>query len=97
MKLATADNHAVGHTFTVPRPAVFQFAAFGTWNGATASLEWSPDQTNWLSLVDAGNSAIALTADGVVTNIPIPEGHVRMTLASIGGSTSITAYLDFVA
>lgn len=65
----------------------YNWEANGTWNGATAQLQYSPD---------GGTTAInfdncTLTANGGVCDIPIYEGHVRVSAS--GTFTSMTSKL----
>jgi len=61
--------------------------AAGTWDTATLTLEVSPDNgTTWVSTGDT------LTANGVI-KIDLPWGtRFRVTLSSVGGSTSVNAW-----
>ena len=67
---------------------VMTFAAWGTWDTATVTLEYSPDGgTTWIAV----GSDTTLTADGVA-NFQLPAGtYIRATVSSVGGSTSVSA------
>lgn len=64
------------------------FIVWGTWNGATAKLQFSPDQgTTWIDVDGA-----SLTVDGGGPfNLP-PLKH-RVAISGAGGSTSLSAAL----
>ena len=61
------------------------FHAYGTYDGATVELEWSPDQS---SNLDLGPEA-SLTAAGLRI-FELPPGFIRAAVAN-AGTTSITA------
>lgn len=69
------------------------FNVGGTWNGATASLEWSEDGTTWYPLKDSSDSDIARTDDsnGVVTTGK--NGFLSVIASSAGGSTDLQVSL----
>lgn len=57
----------------------------GTWNGATAKIQISPDGSTWH---DLGTDA-TFTADGVVGFSLAVGTYMRLNVASGGGSESI--------
>lgn len=57
----------------------------GTFGGSTATLQISPDGTNWASIGGAG-----LTSDGVI-NVTAPARYARCVMT--GGTPSVTARL----
>lgn len=61
------------------------FFVNGTWDGATASLEWSEDGATWWAL----GADYALTADGLV-HFMLPAGEIRAAVAS-ADVTTLTA------
>lgn len=64
------------------------WSIWGTWAGATATLQYSPDDgTTWLDMATA-------TANGGVNNIPLPNGKVRVAIS--GGPPSLTSVLQKV-
>lgn len=65
----------------------YTYAAWGTWDGATVTLEYSPDGgTQWTAV----GSDSTLTADGVA-NFKLPAGTlVRCTVSGVG-TTSVSA------
>lgn len=67
------------------------FFASGTWDTATVTLEWSPNNSTWYSL----GSSFALSADGF-KNFAVPSGFIRLALTSPGGTTSINATARYV-
>lgn len=67
-----------------------QVVASGTWDTSNLQLEMSPDDgTTWVSVGSEGN----LTEDGAFIFDIIPC-KVRLTLASVGSSTSINAWIS---
>ncbi|HAN97015.1 MAG TPA: hypothetical protein DCQ98_06075 [Planctomycetaceae bacterium] len=65
----------------------------GTWDGATAKLQASPDGgTTWIDVpTDAANSSpLALTANGIA-NFQLGPCKLRGAISGAGGSTSLTA------
>lgn len=69
------------------------FNVGGTWDGATASLEWSEDGTTWYPLKDASDADIARTANsnGVVTTGK--NGFLSVITSGGGGSLSLQVSL----
>jgi hypothetical protein len=77
---------ATGSAVAVNR-GYYSWSAWGTWDGATAQLQWSPDSgTTWFSVVGA-----SLTANGTFTDIPLGYGSARVAISSAGGTTSLTS------
>lgn len=70
---------------------VFQWTTYGTWDGATATLQWSPNATTTWIDVDG-----SLTANGAFTEIYLSAGHVRTAISGAGGTTSLTSKLGAV-
>lgn len=67
------------------------FAVFGTPNGATVKLQWSPDGgTTWLDVDRSGDTYVTLSAAGA-GGFELPACKLRANQASSGGSTSLTA------
>jgi hypothetical protein len=63
---------------------------YGTWDGATATLQWSPNGgTTWFSV--AGS---ALTANGTFTDLPLSDGHCRVLISGAGGTTSLSSEIE---
>nr|RAW03670.1 hypothetical protein DBT41_11730 [Aerococcus urinae] len=62
------------------------FSVWGTWDGATVALQYSPNGTSW---IDVGSPS-TLTADGVV-KFSIKGGKIRATLRNAGAQTSLSA------
>ncbi|MDI1263895.1 MAG: hypothetical protein PS018_11620 [bacterium] len=72
------------------------FAVFGTFNGATVKLQWSPDDgTTWLDVDRLGDTYVTLSAAGS-GGFELPPCKLRANLASAGGSTSLTAVVSGV-
>lgn len=67
------------------KESVLTLYVFGTWDGATAKLQVSPDNSNWLDVTGAD----AFTADDVV-NINGHFHYMRGVVSGGGGSESIT-------
>ena len=66
------------------------FSAFGTWGGATAKLQWSPDGgTTWLDVDRSGDTYCTLTANGA-GGFELPMCKIRANLAGIT-TTSVNA------
>lgn len=76
----------------------YSWHVWGTWNGATAQLEFSVDGgTTW-----GPKDGVTATepASGNVSgwdNVSIPAGHVRVSISGAGGSTSLSSDLRGVA
>ena len=67
-----------------------QVIANGTWDTSNLQLEMSPDDgTTWISVGSEGN----LTDDGAFI-FDLNPCKVRLTLASVGSSTSINAWIS---
>lgn len=67
----------------------YNWYVYGTWNGATAQLQWSPNSgSTWINVDGA-----ALTADGGWTDIPVSAGSMRVLITGAGGSTSLSSTL----
>lgn len=66
------------------------FSAFGTWGGATAKLQWSPDGgVTYLDVDRSGDTFVTLTANGA-GGFELPVCKIRANLANIT-ATSVTA------
>lgn len=65
----------------------------GTWDGATATLQASPNAgTTWIDVpTDADNSTNAsLTANGII-NFQLGQCDIRISIGGAGATTSLTA------
>ena len=59
---------------------------YGTWDGATVTIQVSPDGSTWIDLEDA------TFTDDIATNINLNDlWQIRANISSAGGSTSLTA------
>jgi hypothetical protein len=58
---------------------------YGTWGGSTATLQISPDGTNWAAVGGAG-----ITANGVI-NVTAPARYARCVMT--GGTPTVSAQL----
>lgn len=68
----------------------YNWAVYGTWNGASAQLQWSPNGgTTWIDIDGATASS-----DGGWTGIPLGNGVVRVSFN--GTPTSISSKLSGV-
>lgn len=66
----------------------YNWLIWGTWNGATAQLQFSPDSTTWISF-----DGFSLTVDGGFNGILFGTGQARVLITGAGGSTSLTSKL----
>ena len=64
--------------------SVNQVVVTGVMNGATVTIEGSPDGTNWAPIK-------AITALGHYS-MPFTRGQVRATVSSVGGSTEVSVH-----
>ena len=71
----------------------YEWLVWGTWDGATATLQQSPDLTSdkWIDF----NAAVA-TADGRLTGIPISKSYMRVALTNVGANTRLYSTLNQV-
>lgn len=66
-------------------PGTYEWLIWGTFGGATAQLQQSPDnKVTWIDF----NVATA-TANGRITGIPISSAHIRVKITSAGVSTNL--------
>lgn len=71
----------------------YNWSVYGTWDSATAQLQWSPDAgTTWIDV-----DGVSLTANGGWTEVPIAFGLVRASISGAGGSTSLSSLAGGVA
>lgn len=85
LSAASATGSAVAVT-----AGAYNWYAYGTWNGATAQLQWSPDAgTTWINVDGA-----TLTANGGWSNVSLAAGHARVSFT--GSPTSISSKLGGV-
>jgi len=69
------------------------WTAYGTWGGATLTIEGSADGTTWMPLSNAaGGTAATATANKIMTAIELPR-YVRPNLTTPGSGASITVVL----
>lgn len=81
---ATGDGEPVSAGY-------WNWSVWGTFGGATAQLQWSPDSAAWID-VDGATA----TANGGVSDIPIAAGALRVTITG-GSSISLTSRVDGIA
>lgn len=68
---------------------VGQFIATGTFDTCTVKMQMSPDDgTTW---IDVGSDT-TLTAEGIA-NFELGPCDIRANLSSVGGSTSVSAWM----
>lgn len=68
----------------------WNFTTYGTWNGASAQLQWSPNDGTTFVNVDGA----VLSADGIWSDVPIDAGVVKVVVT--GTATSISSKLGRV-
>lgn len=67
----------------------YNWVIYGTWGGATAQLQFSPNAgATWINVDDAAQSA-----DGGFSDIPLSQGSHRVVLTGASGSTSLSSTL----
>lgn len=66
----------------------YYVAVTGTWDTATATVHVSTDGINWS---EADDDATFTENGGVWVELPRRQGQIKVTLASVGGSTDIDA------
>lgn len=85
MDLLTAAGNGNGGAVTLGMSGEHWLTAFGTFDSATAKLQWSPDAgTTWIDIEDA-----SFTANGVV-RLLLANGSVRGVVSGGGGSVSVS-------
>ena len=63
----------------------FEWLIWGTWDGATAQLQQSPDlKVTWIDFEDA-----SATSNGRITGIPISASHIRVKITGAGAATKL--------
>lgn len=69
------------------------FNVGGTWDGATATLEWSEEGTTWYPLKDSSDADIARTDDsnGIITTGK--NGFISVIASDAGASTDLDVSL----
>lgn len=68
----------------------FFWTVDGTWDSATAQLQWSPNNgTTWIDIDGA-----VLTANGGFSHIGLATGDIRVALSGAGGSTSLNSRIQ---
>ncbi len=100
MAAKTIFNEITANSTTAAK-AAFQFASeensrpfslylVGVWNGATATMQITPDSgDNWLPLLDINAGAVVATSNEV--NLCNIKGtHVRGVITNAGSLTSLT-------
>lgn len=66
----------------------YQLTAYGTWDGATATLQWSYDNATWINV----DTLASFTANGAV-GVFLGDGYVRVNISG-AGTTSLTVVLS---
>lgn len=87
LNAVTANSNSLTYNFNKGEG---QIVVSGTWDTATVKLQMSPDGgTTW---VDVG-SASTYTADGI-SSFALNSCKVRVNVSSVGGSTSVSAWIS---
>lgn len=87
----TTANHT-GVAFSLPGATERTFHAFGTWGGATLSIEGSMDGTNYAILKNRAGTAASLTADGVL-DVYSNALYIRARLTTVGVGADVDCYV----
>lgn len=89
----TTDGNSTAYKATFPNRRG-QLSVYGTFNGATVTLTYSPDGgTTYVTLKDVlGNDVAATAARPFIIEVPVGV-LLRATQSSSGGSTSLNAKL----
>ncbi len=92
----TTDANSTAYRMVFPNKRG-QLNVYGTFNGCTVTLQYSPDGgTTYIAAKDVFGANIAFTANGSIP-IEAPLGELlRCNLADDGASTSITAVLKVI-
>ena len=86
---------AVLYARTFPRGKDHITAAVaGVFDGATATLQWSTDRTEWYDVKDESDEVIALTAAGMVS-APLSGLFVRWEVTGADTDTAIKFVLAY--
>lgn len=89
--LTTADHTGTG--VSLPGATERTVQAFGTWGGATLSIEGSMDGgTTWSILKNRAGTAVSLTADGVL-DVYSNALLIRARLTTVGVGADVDCYL----
>lgn len=73
----------------------YLWSVYGTWDGAAARLQYSPNGSVWLDLeVDGGRWTTAQSDRAML--IDLPAGDYRVSISSAGGATSLTSTLSSI-
>lgn len=86
----TADGNGAAvdwRKFDKPKPDTVY--CWGTFGGATVTLQASPDGTNWLDVTDDYDDPITFTAAGIVA-VQMSAHAFRGVVSGAGGSTSVS-------
>jgi hypothetical protein len=79
---------ATGSAVTIAK-GTYTASFYGTWGGATAQLQRTPNGSTWIDV-----DGVLATANGGVFNLPLPAGQVRVAITGATGSTSISVVLE---
>lgn len=71
----------------IPKRYSYQVLAYGTWDSATAQLQTSIDQTNWVDITNG-----SFTADGS-TNVELYAPYIRVVISGSVTAASITVVM----
>ena len=67
---------------------VFLYGTWGTGSPAI-TIQWSPDGTNWFSVLDSAGAALTLTSTKPLSNITLGGGQIRGVLAGSTGASLV--------
>lgn len=83
---------ATGDAVTVLPAGYYNWSIWGTWDGASASLQWSPDGITYINI-----DGVTASDDGGYLGIPISSGLVRVEISTPGAMTSLNSGLGGVS
>ena len=84
---------STGSSSTVPS-GVYTWTVYGTWDGATATLQVTPNNgSTWIS----ADEAIGVFTENAMMLCLLPNWPLRVAISGAGGSTSISSKLKRVA
>lgn len=68
------------------QPGTYEWLVWGTWDGAVATLQQSPDNEDevWIDF-----NAATSDADGRITGVPIAKSRIRVKIESAGPTTNL--------
>jgi hypothetical protein len=88
--LTTADH--TGEAGNNPGASDRTIQVYGTWGGASLTVEGSNDGTNWATLHDPTGEELVFTTDGIAVILENPL-YIRPRLSVVGAGASVNAKL----